>query len=76
MALTQAQAARLRAHPHVADVESEALDDGRFFVHLKPGCDFRTDPRQPIRTKSFGSYAEARTALARATAERAQSPKE
>ncbi len=63
--LTKSQHARLVHNRFVLDVEAEGMDEGRFFVHLREGCDFGTDPRQPIRTKSFGSFREANAALKR-----------
>lgn len=56
----------LKKNSKVDDVEDGNLDDGRFFVHLKTGWDFGTDPRQVVRTKSFDSVAAARKAIAAA----------
>jgi hypothetical protein len=55
----------LKADRRVEDVEDEGMDEGRFFVHLRPGFDWGTDPFEAIRTKSFGSFAEAHRALKR-----------
>ena len=54
---------RLMRSLKVADVEDEALDDGRFFVHLREGWDFGSDPWQRIGTRSFGSVREADAAV-------------
>lgn len=42
----------------VDDVEWEAMDEGRFFVHLKSEY-FWPSPYGDQHTKSFGSYREA-----------------
>jgi len=57
---------RLKAHPAVQDVDCEGLDEGRFFVHLKQGYDWKTDPQQVVRTRSFDSIKDARAAIAKA----------
>ena len=56
----------LKKNRKVDDVEDGSLDDGRFFVHLKPGFDFGTDPHQAVRSKSFDNVAAARKAIAAA----------
>lgn len=61
--ITKNQASRLRALKCVDDVEDAFLDDGRFFVHLKTGYDWKLDPRQVTVTKSFDNFTKARRAL-------------
>jgi len=47
----------------IDEIENASMDDGRFFVHLKPGLDWCSDPHQVIRTRSFGSRKEVVEAL-------------
>jgi hypothetical protein len=54
---------KIKADKRVDDVEGEGLDDGRFFVHLKDGFDFGTDPYQVVRTKSFERAVDALKAV-------------
>jgi hypothetical protein len=61
--ITAKQQATLLRDSRIDDVEDEALDEGRFFVHLKQGWDWRQDPHQVTVSKSFGTYAEVRAAL-------------
>ena len=50
---------KLRAHPKVDDVEDAGMDEGRFFVHLKPEWDFDIDPWCTRHSESFGNMREA-----------------
>ena len=43
----------------IEEIEDWGLDDDRFFIHLKPGYDWGTDPHQVTRSRSFGSRQEA-----------------
>lgn len=61
--LSRFQVAKIKADPRVDDVEAEGMDEGRFFVHLKPGFDWRTDPQEIRRTCSFGAYRDVVKAL-------------
>lgn len=54
----------LRTIACVEDVENEGMDEGRFFVHLKPGYEYPA-PYSGQRTKSFGGVREAREMLRR-----------
>lgn len=47
----------------IEEIENAGMDEGRFFVHLKPGFDWKQDPFEVTRTQSFGTVAEARQAL-------------
>ena len=52
----------LKWDPRVHDVENAGLDDGRFFVHLKPEWDWNQDVCA-MRSKSFGSSREVEEAM-------------
>ena len=39
----------------IDEIEDHGMDEGRFFVHLKKGFDWGTDPYQVTQTRSFGS---------------------
>jgi len=55
---------KLKSHPMVDEVEGADMDEGRFFVHLKPGLVFtHYDPWNPTGIKSFGGAVEALAAL-------------
>jgi hypothetical protein len=43
----------------VKEVESEAMDDGRFFVHLRAPWGYNEGYGPGQRTKSFGGLREA-----------------
>ena len=58
--LTSQQLRKLNSYDAVEDIEDGALDDGRFFIHLRDGYDWHADPHQIQRTKSFDSYSDAR----------------
>lgn len=62
--LTEFQVRKLMSHPAVADVENEAMDEGRFFVHLDTDHEW-PKPYHGQHTKSFGSYDEAAAMLKR-----------
>lgn len=62
--LTENQVRKLMSHPAVADVENEAMDEGRFFVHLDSDHEWPA-PYHGQHTKSFGSYADAAAMLKR-----------
>lgn len=47
----------------VSEVGGEGMDEGRFFVHLKEGFDWNSDPHNIMKSKSFGSVREAREGL-------------
>lgn len=49
--------------PRIEEIEDAGMDEGRFFIHLKAGFDWAIDPFNTIRTRSFGSRAEALKAL-------------
>jgi len=56
--ITKAQIEKLKATGKVADVEDEGMDEGRFFVHLKP--EYTWDIRfERQASKSFGNFCEA-----------------
>lgn len=60
--ITRAQVQKLKATGKVEDVEDEGLDEGRFFVHLTTS--YSWDEGYGVqRTKSFGSFREARRTL-------------
>jgi hypothetical protein len=42
----------------IQEVESEGLDDGRIFIHLKPGYSWGDD-LEPRRSKSFAENDKA-----------------
>lgn len=54
----------LSQHPAIEEIENIAMDEGRFFVHLRApwawSCSQVSDPQ---RTHSFGSVREARAEL-------------
>ena len=47
----------------IDEIEDGALDEGRFFVHLKPGYSWDGPDHERRATQSFGSRAEAVAAL-------------
>jgi hypothetical protein len=52
----------LARHPAIEEIDNHGMDDGRFFVHLKPN--FRWYPETEDHcTMSFGSISEARQEL-------------
>ena len=48
--------------PRVEEIEDGGMDEGRFFIHLKPGFDWNVDI-EPRVSKSFNSRKEAIAAL-------------
>lgn len=48
--------------PRIDEIEDAGLDDGRFFVHLKPGFDWNVDI-EPRVTHSFDSRKAVLAAL-------------
>jgi hypothetical protein len=48
--------------PRIDEIENGGMDEGRFFVHLKPGFDWCIDREQRV-TCSFGSRKEVLAAL-------------
>ncbi len=60
MTPTKMQMRKLNSYDSVDEVEDEGMDEGRFFIHLIEGYDWRADPRQVTRTKSFDNYNDAR----------------
>lgn len=47
----------------IDEIEDGGMEEGRFFVHLKAGFDWGTDPYNVIRSRSFGSRKEVLEAL-------------
>lgn len=54
----KSQIEKLIATGKVVEVEDDGMDEGRFFVHLKPPYTW-DDGNGVQRTKSFGTYREA-----------------
>lgn len=56
--INKLQVQMLKATGKVDDVEDEGMDEGRFFVHLKP--EYTWDSRfERQASRSFGSFREA-----------------
>lgn len=53
---------RAAADPRVAEIEGGGMDEGRVFIHLKPG--FWFGPYERTHSQSVGSAANVRDALA------------
>jgi uncharacterized membrane protein len=62
MSLNKKQISEILSSSMVEEVEGEGLDDGRFFVHLKNGFDWKTDA-EVRRTKSFSNITAVKKAL-------------
>jgi hypothetical protein len=63
------QIQKLIATGKVADVEDEGMDEGRFFVHLKPPYSY-DEGNGTQRTKSFGNYRDAISLIKKVVAEK------
>lgn len=56
-------AAALQADHRVEDIESEGMDEGRFFVHLRAPWCYSHHAGDAVRTKSFSSLTAATRAV-------------